>query len=365
MGGGNASDSTKVDWIASRPMSTGGPTIQVVRGALDDRRSQQILRFWGDQGALDEEAARERLPEVVCVALEDSGDLVGVNSAYEEIPQPLGRPVWAYRSFLAEDSDELEQRMFESAFDALEAEFQPSRGGPMGVCMLISDEAEIVRRPEAIWPEEGLIFAGYLADGTQVRVRWFWEATAEPGLPNSLTLDQSMAMDWSIDERYTVEPYRGDPETTDEILAIWARERAVLPEEEARRRVHEALNVVKDHDAGVVAVSTAYLRRNPQLDMNLWYFRTFVSSPHRNTHVATQLTIHNRDLLERRFLSGEDTRAGGVCFELQNRGMRKYLNTAIWQPVDFIFIGENEDGVPVRVHYFPGARVPLPQKTAR
>jgi hypothetical protein len=71
--------------------------------------------------------------------------------------------------------------------------------------------------------------------------------------------------------------------------------------------------------------------------------------------------MHNRDLLERRFQSGDDTRAGGVGFELQNKGMRKYLNTAIWQPVDFIFIGDSERGDPVRVHYFPGARVPLPQ----
>jgi hypothetical protein len=57
-------------------------------------------------------------------------------------------------------------------------------------------------------------------------------------------------------------------------------------------------------------------------------------------------------------------RASGVCFELENEGMRKYINTAIWQPVDFIFVGDNERGVPVRVHYFPGARVPLRQPSA-
>jgi hypothetical protein len=43
--------------------------------------------------------------------------------------------------------------------------------------------------------------------------------------------------------------------------------------------------------------------------------------------------------------------------------MRKYLNTAIWQPVDFIFVGDNERGDPVPVHYFPGAQVPLPRST--
>lgn len=43
--------------------------------------------------------------------------------------------------------------------------------------------------------------------------------------------------------------------------------------------------------------------------------------------------------------------------------MRKYLNTAIWQPVDFIFVGDNERGDPVRVDYLPGAQVPLPGPT--
>jgi hypothetical protein len=116
-----------------------------------------------------------------------------------------------------------------------------------------------------------------------------------------------LATDWSINQRYRVEPYAGDSEVANAILAMWARESAVQPEEEARRRVHEALNVVIDRDDGVVAVSTAYVQRSVKLDLNLWYFRTFVSTPHRNTHVATQLTFHNRDLLEQRFVSGEDT----------------------------------------------------------
>ena len=73
--------------------------------------------------------------------------------------------------------------------------------------------------------------------------------------------------------------------------------------------------------------------------------------------------MHNRDLLQARFIGGEDTRAGGVCFVLQNLGIRKCLNTDIWQPVDFIFVGDNEWGDPVRVHYFSRLQVPLPHPT--
>lgn len=343
--------------IASRPMQGTESTIEVVRGRIGGDLADEVISFRRERSDLEEAALRDELPRIVSVARDGGGSIIGMSSVRAGTPRPPAKPMFVYRHDLAEEWSSAGAGLFTSAFAALEAEFNPDQAGPLGVCTLPSDPSEIAGRPEAIWPEEGLIFAGRLADGREVRVRWFWDAPAEPGLPNSLKLDDSVAMDWSIGERYRVEPYRGDAETADQILALWAREAAVPDVEEARRRVHETLNVVIDRDEGVVALSTAYIRRSRQLDLDLWYFRTFVSSAHRNTHIATQLTMHNRDLLEQRFLSGEDTRAAGVAFELENPGMRKYINTAIWQPVDFIFIGNNERGVPIRVHYFPGARV--------
>jgi len=287
---------------------------------------------------------------------------LGVASVREEISPLIGRRMFIYDGVVADGaaSEELAPRLFNAAFEALEAKFDPSGSGPIGVCLQVADRDEIERRPEVHWPEQGLTFAGYTDDGSQVRVRYFEDAEIEPGLPNSPTLAESQATDYSIADHYSVEPYTGSgAATADDILAMWARER-VMPEVEARRRVHETLNVVVDRDEGVIAVSTAYLQRNTQLRMDLWYFRSFVSAAHRNTHVATQLTFHNRDLLESRFVSGEDTRADGIVFELENEGMRKYFNKAVWLPADFIFVGDNQNGFPVRIHYFPGARVGPP-----
>ena len=52
--------------------------------------------------------------------------------------------------------------------------------------------------------------------------------------------------------------------------------------------------------------------------MDLWYYRTFVAESHRQSNVAAQLLFGTRDMLERRFVSGEDRRAGGMIFELEN-----------------------------------------------
>jgi hypothetical protein len=337
-------------------MPIAGGTIEVVRGQLEDGRANQILDF------LTRQDAGDQLAEVVCVALDPAGEIAGVASVGEAVSPLIRRRSFAYRNVIADgaDSERLAPEMFNTAFDALESEFDPSGSGPIGVCVSVSDRDEIERRPEVHWPEEDLTFAGYAADGSQVRVRYFENADIEPGLPNSPTLAESQGTDYSIGDRYRVEPYTGSgAATADDILAMWAGE-GVIPEADARRRVHQALNVVIDRDEGVIAVSTAYLQRNAQLRMDLWYFRSFVSAAHRNTHVATQLTFHNRDLLEERFVSGEDTRAGGIAFELENEGMRKYFNKAVWLPADFIFVGDNPRGVPIRIHYFPGAHAGPP-----
>jgi hypothetical protein len=58
-------------------------------------------------------------------------------------------------------------------------------------------------------------------------------------------------------------------------------------------------------------------------------------------------------------VSGADTRAAGIVFEVQNEGL-KLINDATWLPTDFTFIGESRRGDHVRVHYFPGAVAPEP-----
>lgn len=57
-------------------------TVEAVRGALDDALATEILAFWQEQGALRGDAARARLPEVVCVLRGDDGRIHGVSSAF-------------------------------------------------------------------------------------------------------------------------------------------------------------------------------------------------------------------------------------------------------------------------------------------
>lgn len=338
-----------------------GTTIEVVRGRLSDGRADQVLRFWSEHGVLEGDAARARLAEVVCLLLDASGEIAGVNSVFaERIPLIGGKPFWIYRSLLPPQPPEAGAAMINAAFDALDQQFDPTGDRPIGLCVAVADREEMERHPEAIWPETRLMFAGYLPDGTQVRIRYFDEAAIAPGLPNSPTLAETSRQSYPLEERHRMEPLSESSDVgPDDVLALWAREGAV-PEAEAQRRVHEVHLVAIDREDGLVGISSGYLQRNAQLRMDLLYYRAFVAKEHRMSSLAGALAVRGRELLDERFVTGEDTRAAGIIYEVENPGLKSYFNKALWLPTDFTYIGENERGDHVRVHYFPGARVPPP-----
>ena len=149
-------------------------TIEVVRGRLSEKLSQELVGFWLGNGALDDAAARRRLPEVVCVLRSSSGDVVGVNSVFADAVDLLGgRRFWVYRSFLLPAARAAWDAMASAAFRALAAGFDPEARGPLGLCAPIADRELLDRLPEAQWQDPPLLYAGYLDDGRQLRVGYF------------------------------------------------------------------------------------------------------------------------------------------------------------------------------------------------
>ncbi len=152
--------------------------IETVRGRLGDQTAQEILRFWAEHGALHGQQARDRLPQVVCVLRGQDGGVAGVNSVFaDEVELVANRRFWLYRSFLAPGSEDAGPAMLAHAFAALDEQFEPGGDDPIGLCLLIGDRAEIERRPEAEWSDPRLLYAGYDADGAQVRIGYFAGAT--------------------------------------------------------------------------------------------------------------------------------------------------------------------------------------------
>jgi hypothetical protein len=318
------------------------------------------MDFLSRHGHLDQDAARRWLSELVCVA-RDHGRVIGVGAAR---PATLGliggRPFWIHQCILAPGSGVRWDEMFNAAFDLLAIEYEGGELPYVGVCVLVDDLELIKNRSDAVWPETGLMFAGYLDDGRQVRLRYFWGAPISPGLPNSPSLEETRGERYPLEDRYEILAFEGGRITAEQVIELWMREGAMATLDDAKQRVREVTLVAAERDGELAGVSTLYLQRNEQLRMNVWHYRTYVAASHRLSNIAAQLIFMNRDLAEQRFVRGEDARASGILFELENPGMREYFNKALWLPADFTFIGENELGAHVRVHYFPGATVPAP-----
>jgi hypothetical protein len=339
----------------------GSATIRPTRGELDQSRAGEVVEFLIDEGGLNEEAARRWLSELVCLALQ-GGRIIGVSAARPgSVGLIAGRPFWIYQSVLSPHAEAHWDEMFNSAFDTLAREFEAGEDDYIGLCVLIDELDVMRRRREAIWTEVELMYAGYLDDGRQVRVRYFWGAAIGPGLSNSPSLDQTGRQEYPLEEGYRIVPLADSAEVNpQDVIRFWQQEGALEYPEEGAERVREVQLVAIDPHAAVAGVSSLYLERNEQLRMDLWHFRTFVGRAHRMSNIAAQLFFRNRRLMEERFVNGEDTRAAGMIFSLENKEMKAYFNKALWLPADFTFIGENELGDHVRVHYFPDATVPGP-----
>ncbi len=331
-----------------------GTKVEAVRGRIDTGLEGELIEFWAQNGALDEDAARRRLPEVLAVARDSGGAITGVNSAYADaVPLLGGRTLWILRSFVLEVAEPARDEMVRVAFEILGEGFDPFGDAPIGLCLLLDEGTEQSRRPEAEWSDPRTIYAGYLPDGRQVRVAYFPEAAIAAG-------DHGVMKNWELDPGITIRPFGDAGDVSDaDVIALWEREGAVTGEE-ARRRVSEVHLVATHETDGLIGISSAYLQRNEQLRTAMWHYRAFVSSAHRIGNTAVQLALQGPALLREGFTSGADTRAPGVIFEVENPGLKRYFNRALWLPTDFLFIGENSRGDHVRVQWFPGAEAPGP-----
>lgn len=271
-----------------------------------------------------------------------------------------GRPFWIYRGEDPPGEPEGDERL-NGVFQLLDGRHREARSGPVGLCVPVSDPELMRRRPEATWPDTELTYAGTQADGSQLRIRYFAEAVIAPGLPNSPSQAEWAAEDHALDEGYRIVPLaETDAAAADDVLELWSRENA-MPQQEARRRVHEVLMVGLEPSDRVAAVSTVYLQRNAQLGIDLWHYRTYVSKENRMANFAIRLLWATRDHLRERYESGVDLRGTGMLMEVENQFLQAYYNTGYWVLSDFWFIGESANGAHLRVHYFPGARAPSPQ----
>lgn len=71
-----------------------------VCGRIDPDTAREVLDFWRQGRLVPAEEALRRVPEVLCVARDAQGELVGLNSAYRAVDPGTLRVYYYYRTFI-------------------------------------------------------------------------------------------------------------------------------------------------------------------------------------------------------------------------------------------------------------------------
>jgi len=327
-----------------------GYRVEIVFGRTE-AIADELIRFWVDNGALDEPTARDRVNAVSCILRNQDDQVRGVCSIMAAALPFLGnRNVWIYRNFLppSERSDKAFIAMFNGTRQAAQVllDREGTEKVPTGICVLLQDPEWIRRYPLATWQETGLVYAGCSPGGAHTRIAWL----DEPGGWANVIRD--------LEEGFRIDPVWGkvSQEQAAEIISFWLAEGAIA-EEVARQRVAEVAQIARDPEGNLAGVCTLKHRHNQRLGMPLWYLRVFVSRPHRRSSLGFCLLHSTVDYMQDLYNRGEDRRAQGIFMEVENKALRQGAPQGLWAYGRFAYLGDNERGDHLRVQYFDDAEI--------
>jgi len=151
-------------------------TVSQVWKKVTPELEAELVKFWTTNKAIgQEEDAAKRAKQVICVARDDKGEIVGVSTGQPRIVPRLRQPMYYYRNFIAESArgQQLAPAFLEQSKQALQ-EYNLGLSKPLCLGMIIELENKGLaqHRNEAQW-KEGFTFIGYSPKGMTLRVWYF------------------------------------------------------------------------------------------------------------------------------------------------------------------------------------------------
>jgi len=153
-------------------------TITQVWKKVTPELETELVKFWISNKAIaSEDDAAKRTKQVVCIARDDSGAIVGASTAHPRIVPRLRQPMYYYRNFLAESvrGQRLGREFLQQTKQALQ-EYNLALAKPLclGLIIEIENKRLAAEHNEAQWKETGFTFIGYSPKGLTLRV-WYFE----------------------------------------------------------------------------------------------------------------------------------------------------------------------------------------------
>lgn len=153
------------------------------------------------------------------------------------------------------------------------------------------------------------------------------------------------------------------PELASELIAMWARNRALPDPTKAAERAQQAVAIGRDAETGQIwGVGTAVLGIVPSFGQPTYLYRQFFDVGARGQKQTMPFINFARDTLEAWNASLPKPESVGVMFELQNEGLANRYQGMYEDVARAHFIGWSPRGNQLRMMYFKDAKILLPPK---
>ena len=173
-------------------------------------------------------------------------------------------------------------------------------------------------------------------------------------------------MPFQID-RYIFESVWPDPSepTRQDVIEFWRAEGA-LSVGAAAERASQLLVVCREKiDNHIAAVSTVLPHFLAQLELNCFYFRSYVGVKHRVRGIQASPLIQHLLLasyseLNQAHKSGRTSGEVGLYMEIQNQSILRHRRELVWNDrgANIVFVGKLPGGGHARIWYFEHATLP-------
>ena len=152
--------------------------------ALSPELAAELVAFWRDQNAIQNEAAATRRTEqAVCIARDADGALCGVATAMIKVLPRLRQPMYYYRQFFAKGlrGQHQELAFFQRCKQVLEAHCAAMETPEsLGILLEIENAKIAAAYKQAVVPGFDAVFLGYSPRGMQLRASYFNNAELLP-----------------------------------------------------------------------------------------------------------------------------------------------------------------------------------------
>ncbi|HEY4529271.1 MAG TPA: hypothetical protein VIG97_02915 [Luteimonas sp.] len=150
------------------------------------------------------------------------------------------------------------------------------------------------------------------------------------------------------------------PELSSELIALWARNRALPDPTKAAERASQAVAIGRDTETGAIwGVGTALLGIVPSFGQPTYLYRQFFDVGVRGLKQTEPFLRCVRETLEGYNASLPKPESVGIMFEMQNDGLTNRYQDMYQAEGDAHFIGWSPRGRQLRMIYFKGARIML------